>query len=58
MNIDLTDAQDPCDADAHDWEYDGGDDSVGINGGWICKICGALNDEPPPEDDHDPIGAF
>ena len=43
-----------CPEDDHDWEYDPGDYSVGINPGWICTACGAIDvDSPPPEDDWD-----
>ena len=38
----------------HDWLYDGGDQSVGINGAWVCQKCGAedCESEPPSEEDY------
>ena len=34
-----------------DWQYDGGDYSVGAPGGWECKTCGAVDaDREPPSD--------
>ncbi len=37
----------------HDWHYDGGDYSVGINPGWECRTCGEVDTdrEPPSYDD-------
>ena len=37
----------------HDWRYDGGDYSTGINPGWVCQLCDAVNTEwaPPSYDD-------
>jgi hypothetical protein len=49
VNIDLTDVENPCLSDEHHWKFDSGDDSVGINSGWICIRCGALNDDPAPD---------
>lgn len=49
--VDLTDAENPCQPDEHEWQYEAGDHSVGINGGWVCTTCGALHDGPAPDDD-------
>lgn len=51
MKIDLStcDGQ-ACAEDEHDWDYDAGDSSVGIEAGWVCKNCGAIHDGPPPDD--------
>lgn len=37
----------------HEWRYDGGDESVGVPGAWICRHCGAvdIDREPPSYDD-------
>jgi hypothetical protein len=37
----------------HDWHYDGGDYSVGINPGWVCAACDEVDTdrEPPSYDD-------
>ena len=36
----------------HDWQYVGGDPSVGIGDGWVCQACGKVDEsdrEPPSE---------
>lgn len=37
----------------HDWHYDGGDQSVGLNPAWVCRGCDATDTdrEPPSYDD-------
>ena len=35
----------------HEWRFEAGDWDVGINAGWVCDICDATNDDPPPDDD-------
>lgn len=43
-----------CTADDCDWKYDGGDASIGINPGWECQTCGAIDvDREPPSDPED-----
>ena len=39
----------------HDWRYDGGDASTGVNPAWICRRCGKVDelDREPPSDDDD-----
>ena len=39
--------------DVCEWKYDGGDYSVGINPGWVCQTCDAVDTdrEPPSYDD-------
>lgn len=39
--------------DVCDWSYDGGDYSVGINPGWICATCDAVDVERDPPSDPD-----
>lgn len=40
----------------HDWLYDGGDPSTGINPAWVCRTCDAVNvDMRPPSYDDDVI---
>lgn len=42
-----------CPRDGHEWDYDAGDPTTGVNAAWICKACGHVDDktEPPTDDD-------
>jgi hypothetical protein len=42
----------PCQRGDCDWRYDPGEWDVGINPGWVCEACGAIDvDRSPPDDD-------
>lgn len=52
MDFDPTICRDGTPDEDHDWHYDGGDYSVGINPGWICRSCDKVDtDRPPPTDE-------
>jgi hypothetical protein len=38
----------------HDWRYESPDPDVGLQGCWVCAMCGALDpDRDPPSGDDD-----
>ena len=44
---------DPHEHEICEFLYDSGDPDTGVNGAWVCQLCGEVDvNREPPSDDH------